>query len=58
MEKELNKLLEADIIDNVDGTPTPWVSPIVKKVPDVIRLFVDMRQANKATGTAPIAYSR
>ena len=51
VEKEVNKLLESDIIEKVEGTPTPWVSPIVtppKKNPDEIRLCVDMREANKA----------
>jgi hypothetical protein len=51
VEKEINKLLDADIIEKVHGTPTPWVSPIVtppKKNPDEIRLCVDMREANKA----------
>lgn len=51
VEKELVKLQEQDIIEKIEGTPTPWVSPIVtppKKNPDEIRLCVDMREANKA----------
>ncbi|CAC5426706.1 unnamed protein product [Mytilus coruscus] len=51
VEKELIKLKEQDIIDKIEGTPTPWVSPILtppKKNPEEIRLCVDMRQPNKA----------
>ena len=51
VETELNKLLSEDIIEKVEGTPTPWVSPIVtppKKDPDSIRICVDMREPNKA----------
>lgn len=29
VEAEINKLLQQDIIEKIDGTPTPWVSPIV-----------------------------
>ena len=29
VETELNKLLREDIIEKVEGEPTPWVSPIV-----------------------------
>jgi hypothetical protein len=52
VEKEINKLLKEDIIEKVtQGSPTPWVSPIVtppKKNQDEIRLCVDMWEANKA----------
>ena len=51
VENELDRLEKLDIIEKVSG-PTPWVSPIVvapkPKSPNEIRLFVDMRQANKA----------
>ena len=51
VEKEIQKLLDEDIIEKVGGEPTPWVSPIVtppKKEPGAIRICVDMRAANKA----------
>ena len=52
VEKELQHLLNSDIIEKVEGEPTPWVSPIhvVKKPhkPDQIRICVDMRAPNKA----------
>lgn len=51
VEKEVEKLLEQDIIEKVEGVPTPWVSPIVtppKKDSESIRLCVDMREPNKA----------
>ena len=51
VETELQRLLAEDIIEKVDG-PTPWVSPIVvapkPKNPDKVRIWVDMRRANKA----------
>ena len=50
VEKELNKMLADDIIEEVQNESTPWVSPIVtppKKNGDV-RICVDMREANKA----------
>ncbi|KAK3728358.1 hypothetical protein QZH41_011397, partial [Actinostola sp. cb2023] len=51
VEEEINQLLDADVIEKVEG-PTPWVSPIVvtpkPKTPDKIRLCVDMRAANTA----------
>jgi hypothetical protein len=53
VEKEIQKLLDQNIIEKIGntGTPTPWVSPIVtppKKNPEEIRVCVDMREANKA----------
>jgi hypothetical protein len=48
--KEINRLLEADIIEKATG-PTTWVSPIVvvpKKDSENIRICVDMKVANKA----------
>ena len=51
VEKEIEKLLKADIIEPVTG-PTEWVSGIVTPPkpndPTQIRLCVDMRNANKA----------
>jgi len=50
VEKEINKMLQDDIIEEVRNEATPWISPIVtppKKNGDV-RVCVDMRQANKA----------
>ena len=29
VERELNKRLEQEIIERIEGTPTSWVSPIV-----------------------------
>jgi len=48
VEEEIQRLLEQDIIEPVQG-PTPWVSPVVV-VPkgSGVRLCVDMRQANEA----------
>ena len=52
MEKEIQKLVEADIIERLTDGPTEWVSKIVTppkpKKTDDIRLCVDMRDANKA----------
>ena len=51
VEREINELMKLDIIEKVEGEPTPWVSPIVtppKKDGKEIRLCVDMRQPNKA----------
>jgi hypothetical protein len=51
VERELNKRLEQEIIERIEGTPTSWVSPIVtpsKQNSDEFRLCVDMRNANKA----------
>ena len=51
VERELNKRLEQEIIERIEGNPTSWVSPIVtpsKQISDEIRLCVDMHNANKA----------
>ena len=52
VQMELEMLKEEDIIEEVVGTPTPWVSPIVAqpkpKAPDELRICVDMREPNKA----------
>ena len=51
VEAEIEHLLQKDIIEKVEGVPTPWVSPIVvtpKKNTDKIRVCVDMREPNKA----------
>lgn len=51
VEKELQNLIDQDIIEKVNGEPTPWVSPIVavpKKDSDAVRICIDMREANKA----------
>lgn len=51
VKSELNKLLDLDIIERING-PTPWVSPIVTppkpRSPNEIRICVDMRMANRA----------
>lgn len=46
VQKEIEKLLEEDIIEKVENELTPWISP--KKDKYEIRLCVDMREANKA----------
>ena len=51
VDKELERLLDADVIEPVEGEATPWFSPIhVVKKPrsDNIRICVDMRAPNKA----------
>ena len=50
VEKEINKMFQDDVIEEVKNESTPWVSPIVtppKKNGDV-RICVDMREANKS----------
>ncbi|XP_064631700.1 uncharacterized protein K02A2.6-like [Lineus longissimus] len=51
VEKELKRLVDADIYEKADGHPTTWVSPIVvvpKKSTDDVRICVDMKVANQA----------
>ena len=51
VEKEIKKLLNDDIIEEVKNESTPWVSAIVtppKKNSDDVRICIDMREANKA----------
>ena len=51
VDKELERLLDADVIESVEGEATPWVSPIrVVKKPrsDNIRICVHIRAPNKA----------
>jgi hypothetical protein len=47
--KKIKQLLDADVIDKVEGSP-PWVSPLVviPKSNGDIRICVDMRQANQS----------
>ena len=51
VEKEIHRMLEADLIEPVTG-PTPWISPIVpvpkKNGTNEIRICSDARYANKA----------
>ena len=51
VEKELQRLMDSDVIEKVTDGPTPWVSPIVvapkPKTPENIRICVDMRLPNK-----------
>jgi hypothetical protein len=50
VEKEINHLIDTDIIEEVEGEPSQWISPIEKpkKNGTDIRLYVDMREANSA----------
>ena len=52
VEKELQRLMDSDVIEKVTDGPTPWVSPIVvapkPKTPEEIRICVDVRLPNKA----------
>ena len=45
-------MMENDLIEEVDGGATPWVSPIVvapkPKSPNEVRICVDMREPNRA----------
>jgi len=51
VEKEIQTLLEQDIIEPVEG-PTKWISPIVTPIkpndPSKICICADMRAANEA----------
>ncbi|XP_028411669.1 uncharacterized protein K02A2.6-like [Dendronephthya gigantea] len=48
--KELEKLMEKDMIERVCDQPTPWISPVVctPKKDGGTRICVDMRAANEA----------
>ncbi|XP_014664198.1 PREDICTED: uncharacterized protein K02A2.6-like [Priapulus caudatus] len=49
VEQKLDRLLELDIFEKVENTPTPWVSPITvvpKRDSEAIRICVDMRNVN------------
>lgn len=48
--REIEKLEKAGIVEDVTDEPTPWLNPlvIVPKADGTIRLCVDMRCANKA----------
>ena len=50
VDAKLDELLNLDIIEQVEDTPTEWVSPlvVVPKSNNDIRICVDMRQANEA----------
>ena len=51
IEKEIKKLLNDDIVEEVKNESTPWVSAIVtppKRNSDDVRICIDMREANKA----------
>ena len=52
VEKELKIMMDNDLIEEVDGGATPWVSPIVvapkPKSPNEVRICVDMREPNRA----------
>ena len=49
VDKKLDELLAADIIEEVPEGPTSWISPLVIPKPDGdIRVCVDMRRANEA----------
>ena len=57
VERKVDELLEADIVERVDG-PTRWLNPVVvaPKANGEIRLCLDMRRANEAVirGRHPI----
>lgn len=50
VEQHIRQLLEADVIEPVEGVPTGWVSPLVcvPKDSGEIRMTVDMRRVNEA----------
>ena len=50
MDKKLDQLLELDIIEEVPDRPSEWISPfvVVPNSDENIRVYVDMRRANKA----------
>jgi transposase InsO family protein len=49
-EEKLEELVKADIIEQVEGVPSSWVSPIVvvPKPSGDVRVCVDMRRVNEA----------
>ena len=48
--KELDKLVEAGILEEVNNQPTPWLNPlvVVPKGDKDVRICIDMRCANRA----------
>ena len=53
VKRELERLEQEDIIEDVTSEPTPWLSPLVvvpKANSESIRLCLDMRKANTAIG--------
>ena len=52
VEKELKIMVDNDLIEEVYGGATPWVSAIVvapkSKSPNEVRICVDMREPNRA----------
>ena len=50
VDSKLDELIDSDIIEEVKGGPTEWVSPlvIVPKQNKDVRICVDMRRANQA----------
>ena len=55
VEQELERLEKMDVIEKVEGVPTPWVSNLVAALkpnsPGEVRICVDMRKANTAIKT-------
>ena len=51
-------MVDNDLIEEVDGGATPWVSPIVvapKPIsPNEVRICVDMREPNRAKTVIPV----
>lgn len=50
VQKEIERLEDLDIIEDVSGQPTPWLNPlvVVTKGKNDLRICLDMRGANKA----------
>ena len=44
--KEINKLEEQGIIEDITNEATDWINPVVPKSDNEIRLCIDMREAN------------
>ncbi|XP_053400675.1 uncharacterized protein K02A2.6-like [Mercenaria mercenaria] len=55
VEQELKSLEDMDVIEKVEGVPTPWVSNLVAapkpNSPGEVRVCIDMRKANTAIKT-------